>query len=122
MPILSSRTHWQALQAETQAKACRRVCLSYSEKKYLKIFFSSNNFKNVNSQNDIKKIKLLVAAPNSDKSCELCITKMPACNSVNVAIEGEVIKRKSVHLLNLVLNGQVSTSNPLLYIYTNHYE
>ncbi|MBP7731034.1 MAG: hypothetical protein KA114_05305 [Bacteroidales bacterium] len=122
MPILSSCTHWQALQADTQAKACQRVCLSFPGKKNLKISFSSNNFKNVSTQNDIKKIKLLVVAPNNEKSCKLRMPKMSAYNSVNVVIAGKVIKRKSVHLLNFMLNGQVSTTNPLLHIQSNYYE
>lgn len=45
MPTLHSHTHWQAPQAETQAKACQRVCLLHPEKKKLKISFPSKNFK-----------------------------------------------------------------------------
>ena len=39
MPTLHSHTHWQAPQADTQAQACQRVCLSHAEKKKLKITF-----------------------------------------------------------------------------------
>jgi len=42
-------------------------------------------------------------------------------NSVYVAIAGEVVNRKSVHLRNFVLNGKVSASNPLLHIHANRY-
>ncbi len=42
-------------------------------------------------------------------------------NSVYVAIAGSVVNRRSVLLRNLVLNGQVSASNPLLHIHANRY-
>jgi len=42
-------------------------------------------------------------------------------NSVYVAIAGEVVNRRSVHLTNIVLNGQESTSNPLLHIHAKRY-
>jgi len=32
MPTLRSHTHLQATQADTQAKACKRVCLPNAEK------------------------------------------------------------------------------------------
>jgi hypothetical protein len=40
-------------------------------------------------------------------------------NSVYVAIAGEVVNRRFVHLRNFVLNEQVSASNPLLHIHAN---
>ena len=40
-------------------------------------------------------------------------------NSGYVAIAGEVVNRRSVHLRNFVLNGQESASNPLLHIHAN---
>jgi hypothetical protein len=40
-------------------------------------------------------------------------------NSVYVAIAGEVVNRRSVHLKNFVVNGQESASNPLLHIHAN---
>jgi hypothetical protein len=64
---LHSHTHWQAPQADTQAKACQRVCLSHAEKKKLKIPFSSKNFKNANPQSDTKTFGQLVAKLNKDK-------------------------------------------------------
>ena len=67
MPTLHSHTHWQAPQADTQAKACQRVCLSYAEKKKLKIPFPSKNFKNANTQPDTKTIGQTVAKLNKDK-------------------------------------------------------
>ena len=45
--------------------------------------------------------------------------RRPACNSVYVAIAGEVVNRRSVLLKNFVLNGKESTSNPLLHIHAN---
>src|SRR5690606_6533161 len=38
-------------------------------------------------------------------------------NSVYVAIAGEVVNRRSVHLKNIVLNGKVRASDPLLHIH-----
>ena len=43
-------------------------------------------------------------------------------NSVYVAIAGEVVNRRSVLLRNFVLNGQVSTSNPLLHIHAKRWQ
>ncbi len=43
--------------------------------------------------------------------------RTPACNSVYVAIAGEVVNRRSVLLRNFVLNGKESASNPLLHIH-----
>lgn len=43
-------------------------------------------------------------------------------NSVYVAIAGEVVNRRSVHLRNFVLNGQVSASNPLLHIHAKRWQ
>jgi hypothetical protein len=42
---------------------------------------------------------------------------MPVANSVYVAIAGAVVNRWSVHLIDFVLNGKVSASNPLLHIH-----
>ena len=66
MPTLHSHTHWQAPQADTQAKACQRVCLSHAEKKKLKIPFPSKNFKNAITQSDTKTFGQLVAKLNKD--------------------------------------------------------
>ena len=67
MPTLHSHTHWQASQADTQAQACQRVCLSHAEKKKLKISFPSKNFKNATPQTDTKTFGQLVAKINKDK-------------------------------------------------------
>jgi len=115
-PTHHSHTHWQAPQAETQANACQRVCLPNAEKKKLKISFP---FKNSNSQADTKTLSQLVAKLNTKKGCKSRTTRPPACNSVYVAIAGEVVYRKSVPLRNIVLNGEVSASNPLLHIHAN---
>jgi len=42
-------------------------------------------------------------------------------NSVYVAIAGEVVNRRSVHLRNFVPNGKESASNPLLHIHSTRY-
>jgi hypothetical protein len=47
--------------------------------------------------------------------------KKPTANSVYVAIAGEVVNRKSVLLINIVLNGQEIASNPLLHIHAKRY-
>ena len=43
----------------------------------------------------------------------------PVANSVYVAIAGEVVNRRSLLLMNFVLNGKESASNPLLHIHAN---
>ena len=121
MPTLYSHTHWQAPQADTQTKACQRVCLSHPKKKKIKIPFPSKNFKNANAQSDTKTIGQLVTKLNTDKGCKTRTKRTPACNSVYVAIAGEVVNRRSLLLKNFVLNGQVSASNPLLHIHANRY-
>jgi len=77
----NSHTHWQAPQADTQAKACQRVWLSHAEKKKLKIPFPSKNFKNANPQTDTKTFGQLVAKLNKDKDYKTRTTRTPACNS-----------------------------------------
>jgi len=58
---------------------------------------------------------------NTDNGCNTRTTRTPACNSVYVAIAGEVVNRRSVLLKNFVPNGQESASNPLLHIHANRY-
>lgn len=81
MPTLYSHTHWQAPQADTQAKACQRVCLSNAEKKILKTSFPSKNFKNTNTQTDTKTFGHLVAKLNIDKGCKTLTTGTPGHNN-----------------------------------------
>lgn len=83
MPTLHSHTHWQAPQADTQAQACQRVCLSHAEKKKLKIPFPSKNFKNAITQSDTKTFGQLAAKLNKDKGCKTQTTRTPACNRVD---------------------------------------
>ena len=45
----------------------------------------------------------------------------PAHNSVYVAIAGEVVNRRYVHLINFCGGGQESASNPLLHIHAKRY-
>jgi hypothetical protein len=121
MPALHSHTHWQAPQADTQTKACQRVCLSHPEKKKIKISFPSKNFKTANPQTDTETIGQLVAKLHIDKGCKTQTTRTPGHNSVYVAIAGGVVNRRSVLLRNFVLNGQESASNPLLHIHANRW-
>ncbi len=81
MPTLRSYAHLQAPQADTQAKACKRVCLPNAEKKKLKISFPSKNFKNSITQSETKTFGQLVAKLNIDKGCETRTTRTPACNT-----------------------------------------
>ncbi len=80
MSTLHNHTHWQAPQADTQTKACQRVCLSNAEKKKLKIPFPSKNFKNTNIQPDRKTFGQLVAKLNIDKGCKTWTTRTPGHN------------------------------------------
>ena len=80
MPTLHSHTHWQAPQANTQAIACQRVCLSSPEKKKLKISFPSKNFKNANPQTDTKTFGQLVAKLNINKGCKTRRARTPGHN------------------------------------------
>ena len=80
MPTLRSHTHLQAPQADTQAKACKRVCLPNAEKKKLKISFPSKNFKNSITQSETKTFGQLVAKLNIDKGCKTRTTRTPGHN------------------------------------------
>ena len=91
-PTLHSHTHCQAAQANAQTQAWQRVCLP------------NRTTKSTDKPTDEKEHR-------SD-------------NSVYVAIAGEVVNRRSVLLRNfpdksgqVVLNGQVGASNPLLHIH-----
>jgi hypothetical protein len=107
MPTLRSHTHLQAPQADTQTKACKRVCLPNAEKKKLKISFPSKNFKNAITQADTKTFGQLVAKFNTDKGCETRTTRTPACNTglAKVAVQcfydSFVGKQTVVHLINV---------------------
>jgi len=93
-PTLRSHTHLQATQADTQTKACKRVCLPHAEKKKLKISFPSKNFKNANSQSDTKTFGQLVAKLNIDRGCETRTTRTPGYNSYLHISRGFVLRRK----------------------------
>lgn len=90
MPTLHSHTHWQAPQANTQAIACQRVCLSDPEKKKTKISFPSKNFKNANPQTDTKTFGQLVVKLNINKGCKTRRARTPGHN----------IHPKSAHLFS----------------------
>lgn len=83
MPTLHSHSHWQAPKADTQTKACQRVCLSDPEKKKLKISFPSKNLKNANSQSDTKTFGQLVEKLNIDKGFKTQTTRTPGHNRVD---------------------------------------
>lgn len=113
MSALHSHTHWQAPQADTQTKACQRVCLSHTEEKKLKIS-PSKNFKNVNTQPDRKTFGQLVAKLNIDMGCKTRTTRTPACNTGLAAMAGDVVNSTFMHLINFSAWGQVSASKPPL--------
>jgi hypothetical protein len=54
--------------------------------------------------------------------CTRQTARSPACNSVYVAIAGEVVNQRSELLRNFVLNGKESASNPLLHIHAKRYQ
>jgi hypothetical protein len=87
------------------------------QKEYAFLLPEKNCF--TNSQSDTKTFGQFVTKLNKDKDFKTRTTGTPACNSVYVAIAGEEVKRRSVHLINFVRKGQVSTSNPLLHIHAN---
>lgn len=118
---LHSHTHWQATQADTQAKACQRVCLPRAEKKKLKIPFSSKNFKNANPQSDTKTFGQLVAKLNIDNGFKTRTTGTPACNTGLAAMAGDVVNSTFVHLINFSAWGQVSAPKPPLRQARNRY-
>ncbi len=112
----------QPLKSDPQAKAVVRASTSPArEKLFFKIPLPSKNFKNANTQANKRTLGQLVAKFNIDRGCETRATRTPACNSVYVAIAGEVVNRRSVLLRNFVLNGQESASNPLLHIHAKRY-
>jgi hypothetical protein len=118
MPTLHSHTHWQAPQADTQTKACQRVCLCHPEKKKLKISFSSKNFKNANTQTDTKTFGQLVVNLNIDKGYKtrtkerqgitLCISnsgfssksKVRAFNKLSSGGQESALKSATAHTLD----------------------
>ena len=55
----------------------------------------------------------------TDKPTDEKEARLP--NSVYVAIAGEVVNRRFVLLINFVLNGKESASNPLLHIHANRW-
>ncbi|HPT40563.1 MAG TPA: hypothetical protein PLQ44_03105, partial [Candidatus Paceibacterota bacterium] len=104
---LRSHTHLQAAQADTQAEACKRVCLPNAENKNLKISFPSKNFKNAIAQSDTLALRQLVANLNIDNGCVTRTTRTPACNTglAKVAVQcfydSFVGKQTVVHLINI---------------------
>lgn len=54
-----------------------------------------------------------------DSNLNLVTNVARTANSVYVAIAGEVVNRRSVRLINVVLNGKESASSPLLHIHVN---
>ena len=121
MPTLHSHTHWQAPQADTQTKACQRVCLSHLEKKKLKISFPSKNFKNAITQSDTLTLGQQVAKLNADKDFGTRTTRTPAYNTGLAAMAGDVVNSTFVHLINFSAWGQLSASKPPLRQARNRY-
>lgn len=116
----------QPLKADSQAKAVVRASTSPTQEKlFFKISFPSNIFKTATAQpthKDQNTNWTMTAKPLSDLTFTTRTTRTPAGNSVYVAIAGEVVNRRSVHLRNFVLNRQESASNPLLHIHANRWQ
>lgn len=108
-----------------QTKVCKRASTSPTQEKlFFKISFPSKIFKTATAQptnKDQNTHWTMTAKPLSDLTFTTRTTRTPAGNSVYVAIAGEVVNRRSVHLRNFVLNRQESASNPLLHIHANRY-
>lgn len=123
MPTLHSHTHWQAPQADTQSKACQRVCLSHAERKKLKISFPSKNFKNANPQTDTKTFGQLVAKLNIDKGCETRATRTPGHNiTYTQAGVSCFVGQESSKIKVQFFVGKFSCVNPCLRIAENRYK
>jgi hypothetical protein len=121
MPTLHSHTHWQAPQANTQAKACQRVCLSNAEKKKLKIFFPSKNFKNANTQTDTKTFGQLVTKLNIDKDCKTRATRTPGHNSTYKKLAAQWLNEVQFFNQNFVQIDSFVLRNRQLLIAANRY-
>ncbi|MCZ2268668.1 MAG: hypothetical protein LC124_07405 [Ignavibacteriales bacterium] len=85
---------------------------------FKKFPFPSEKIKNA-THNRHKNSWTETAKTHTGQGLTMTEDRKPACNSVYVAIAGEVVNRRSVLLRNFVLNGQVSASNPLLHIHAN---
>ncbi len=121
MPTPHSHTHWQAAQAETQTKACQRVCLSDTEKKKLKISFPSKNFKNANTQPDRKTFGQLFAKLNIGKGCKTRTTRTPGHNSTYTQVAVKCLNQALCFYQSLCLADSESLRNRHQRVAANRY-
>jgi hypothetical protein len=99
---------YKPLQAHPQTKVCKRASTSPARKKlFFKISFPSKNFKTATAHPDRKISKRTVAKLNIDKGCETRTTRIASCQHCIKAIAGELVKSRSVHLINFCGGGQV---------------
>ena len=98
----------QPLKADPQAKAVVRASTFPAlEKLFFKLSFPSKNFKTATARPDRKTFGQTVAKLNIDKGFETRTTKIASCQHCIRAIAGEVVKSRSVHLINFGGGGQV---------------
>jgi len=77
-------------------------------------FFATHN-RHINNSTQTAKVFI-------NKHFQTRWTRTPTANSVYVAIAGEVVNRRSVHLINFCGGGQESASNSLLHIHANRWQ
>jgi len=118
-PLHHSHTHWQAPQAGTQTKACKRLCLPHPEKKQLKIPFPSKNFKSTNSQSDTETFGKLVAKLNKDRGYKTLTTGAPACNSTYPKGGVSFPKDRFVDTETFALLINICDESPTLWVAAN---
>jgi len=115
--ITHKNTLFHFAQSTAATKKCNRVFLSPSQEKLKnKKFPSLQKNKNSLSHSPLKTDPMSVYSL-MQTACSLSERIRAACNSVYMAIAGEVVTRRSVLLRNIVLNRQESASNPLLHIH-----
>lgn len=96
MPSLRSHTHLQPSQADTQTKACKRVCLSSAENKKLELP-PLLKFKNANTQPQLESgCKTLYR-----HGCDKWTKKTPACNMRLASCGANWLNSSSVFQINL---------------------
>jgi len=100
-------------------KKCNRVFLSPSQEKLKNKKFPSLQKNKTSLPHSQRQTDPMTVYSLMQIACATNERIRAACNSVYVAIAGEVVNRRSVLLINFVLNGKESASNPLLHIHAN---
>ena len=120
MPIQQSHTYRIRTSHRTDQK-CGKSVPAHPREKFIFFLPSLRCFNFFATHNRHKNSWTITAKTHTDSDLTMKKDRRPACNSVYVAIAGEVVNRRSVLLRNFVLNGQESASNPLLHIHANRY-